>query len=71
MLRNMRATFATMSSMARGSAQHKQVAVCGGIDDDLYLMIDDDDDDDDDVKLQISYLRSIHHPLEMNSRSIS
>lgn len=68
MLRNVRATFATMSSMARGSAQHKQVAVCGGIDDDLYLMIDDDDDD---VKLQISYLRSIHHPLEMNSRSIS
>ena len=52
MLRNMRATFATMSSMAKGSAQHKQVAVCGGI-----------DDDDGDVKLQISYLRSIHHPL--------
>ena len=53
-LRNMKAIFATMSSMARGSAQHKQVAICGGI---------DDDDDDDDVKLQISYSRSIHHPL--------
>ena len=41
----MRATFATMSSMARGSAQHKKVAFSGGI-------YDDDDDDDDDVKLQ-------------------